>query len=84
MRKDANNFFTASKDGYVILVDTNLSSFIRRLPEVGLVAPHRNTFDKKFAISNIYEVDGVLFQRLPAGQNDDFIASQANNEPEKK
>lgn len=78
MRKDASNFFTASKDGQVVLVDTNLSSFIRRLPEVGLVAPHRNTLDNNFADGNKYEVGGVLFQRLIAGRNDDFIASQAN------
>lgn len=78
MRKDAKNFFTASKGGYVILVDTNLSSFIRRLPEVGLVAPHRNTFDNNFADGNKYEVDGVIYQKLTAGRNDDFIVSQAN------
>lgn len=68
------------------MVDTTLKGLIDRLRSEEIVAPHYNTIYNNLKGDNpIYEYDGYLFQKLTAGRNDAFIASQAmETNPEKQ
>jgi hypothetical protein len=78
MKKGAT-FYTVSKDGQVVMVDTTLKGLLDRLKEYNLVAPHYNTIYTNLNVgAKMYTYEGFLFQKLTAGRNDDFIVSQAN------
>lgn len=78
MKKGAT-FYTASKDGQVVMVDTTLKGLLDRLKMDDLVAPHYNTiYTNLNAGAKMYTYEEYLFQKLTAGRNDDFIDSQAN------
>ena len=78
MKKGAT-FYTASKEGEVIMVDTTLKGLTDRLAEANLVAPHYNTiYNNLNNGSKKYIYEDFLFQKLTAGLNDEFIDSQAN------
>ncbi len=67
--------FTATKDNEVLLVDTNLKSFVTRL---GQAAPHYNTLYKNFEKAAKYIYGNLCLQKHSADQNDGIVMSAAS------